>query len=192
MGEIEEAKKKAADKKIAEEKKAAAEKKAADDKKASEEDDAKKKKKDDDPPDPVPYDRFKEVNDENRTMAARLKVMEEEEDERKAEDAKEQGKFEELYEEEKGKREASEQDLLKRDVALEKGLPADFVKRLQGKDREELEKDADSLLELIEEAKSGKKGIKDGSSKKSDTDKLEIDDMTPEEIREKAGELLSQ
>ena len=188
MSEEEKKAKAAAEKKAADDK-AASEKKAADEKKVA---DDKKKDKDEKEHDPVPYNRFKEVNDENRTLAAENLALQKAEDERKESEAKEAGKFEELYIEEKGKREKIEADGLKSTVALEKGLPADFVKRLQGEDREALEADADALLEMIGDASKNKKGIKDSSSKKSDAEVLEIDDMTPAEIREKKNELFKQ
>ena len=84
---------------------------------------------------PVPYDRFQEVNDQNKDLIAQLKGLEESEDKRKTEDAEKKGKFEELYAEEKGKREAAQLDLLRRDVAMDKGLPKSFVDRLQGDNR---------------------------------------------------------
>ncbi len=143
-------------------------------------------------PDPIPYDRFKEVNDENRKMATKIKALEDEDEKRKADDAKEQGKFEELYAEEKSKRKEMERDNIRKDVALEKGLPSDFVKRLQGETKEELEADADKLLEMIEDAKKGGKGIKDGDSKKSDSENLDIDNMSPEEIRKNRDKLMQQ
>lgn len=46
---------------------------------------------------------------------------------------------------------------LKLQVALDKGIPAPLVKRLQGATREELEADADTLLGLVSTPKQGMK-----------------------------------
>ena len=111
------------------------------------------KKKKDSSPGPVPYSRFKEVNDEKIEFAAQVKAFEEKEEERKAEQAKELGKCEELYAEEKTKRAAAELSLLRHKVAMDKGLPGPFVDRLEGDDREALEKDADAIWETIKDVK---------------------------------------
>ena len=110
-------------------------------------------------PGPVPYDRFQEVNDKNKELAMQLKAIEETQEKLKTEDAEKQGKFEELYAEEKGKRETAQLDLLRNQVAIEKGLPKSFVDRLQGDSRAAMVKDADAILEVIEDAKKGGKGV---------------------------------
>lgn len=53
------------------------------------------------------------------------------------------------YEEQAAQLAARELDLLRRDVAAEKGLPAGMARRLSGTTREELEEDADDLAALV-------------------------------------------
>ena len=53
------------------------------------------------------------------------------------------------YEEQAAQLAARELDLLRRDVAAEKGLPAGMARRLSGTTREELEEDADELAALV-------------------------------------------
>lgn len=53
------------------------------------------------------------------------------------------------YEEQAAALAARELDLLRRDVAAEKGLPAALARRLDGTTREELDKDAEALKALI-------------------------------------------
>lgn len=54
---------------------------------------------------------------------------------------------------EKAEREAAElrQQVLRRDVAAAKGIPAELADRLRGDDREALEADADTLLALVKQ-----------------------------------------
>ncbi len=144
----------------------------------------------DEAPKPVPYDRFKEVVDANKELAQSVKALQEADKKRAEKEAEEEGKFKELYETEKVSRESLEATMLRKDVALEKELPADLVERLKGETREELETDADQLLELLV-PKEGK-GAGRGSSKKSQHEALDITSMTPAEIREKSSELLGQ
>lgn len=53
------------------------------------------------------------------------------------------------YEEQAAQLAASRLDLLRRDVAAEKGIPAALARRLDGTTREDIEKDADTLLSLL-------------------------------------------
>jgi hypothetical protein len=46
-------------------------------------------------------------------------------------------------------------------VAMEKGLPAELIKRLEGEDREALEADADELLALVAKTRSASRGDAD-------------------------------
>ena len=53
------------------------------------------------------------------------------------------------YEEQAAELAARDLDILRRDVAAEKGLPAGMARRLSGTTREELEEDADDLATLV-------------------------------------------
>ena len=62
----------------------------------------------------------------------------------------------------------------------------------RGRTTKELEKDADALLEMIEDAKKGNKGIPDITDRRATSDLLDMANMTPKEIRENATRLHSQ
>lgn len=59
------------------------------------------------------------------------------------------------YEETNSKLSSATAENLRLRVALDKSLPADLVDRLRGDTREEIEADADKLLELVKPAPSG-------------------------------------
>ena len=69
-------------------------------------------------------------------LAAALQGIKDAAKAEKTKDAEESGKFEHLYNEEKAKREQSELAILKRDVEIARGLPQDFVVRLQRSNNE--------------------------------------------------------
>lgn len=118
-------------------------------------------------PGPVPYARFKQVNDEltalrtqaeqrqqsETDLATRLKTIEDDLAKERAQN-------------------------LRLNVATSKGLPAELVGRLQGSTREELEADAETLLGLVRKAGPGIPPP-GGAPQKPD-----IKSMTPAQIRE--------
>lgn len=98
-----------------------------------------------------------------REAKASLKKIEEQLAERERTDLIERQEYEKLYESERAQRvalenrlaeletqaQAQERELLLRQVASEKGIPAVMVDRLRGETREELETDADALLAAL-------------------------------------------
>ena len=150
------------------------------------------KKKSDPIPETVPYGRFKKINDQYLEAAEQVKTLTEADEKRVAQDAKKQGKFEELWNDEKSKRASAELGLLRNEVATEKGLPQAYADRLRGDDREALVKDADAFLEMIEDSKKGNKGIPDITDRRAASEVLDLANMTPKEIRENAARLHSQ
>ena len=144
-------------------------------------------------PGPVPYDRFKEVNEERRKLEVRLAKLEAEEKRRAEESAKEQGKFEELYNSTKAELEAERLRAARSRIALELGLPAVFVDRLMGSNEDEITEDAKKLLELVKESESagGSKGIP-GKTRGGEASRLDIANMSPEEIRKNKEKLMQQ
>ena len=104
-------------------------------------------------PDPVPYHRFKEINDELKAIRAAQAKAEKEAETQRVKQLQEQNRFKELYEAEIAAREKAEAEraalelaALKRDAATAAGLPAAFADRLVGSTAEELTADAQKLL----------------------------------------------
>jgi len=142
-----------------------------------------------DPPKMVPYDRFKEVND-------RLKGLEAAEAERietakkaKQKKLEEDNEFKKLYEDTLNEYESFKKENLRVKIAYKKGLPEEAINRMVGETEEELEEDADKLLEILNVNKSNN-GIpprnRHGTPKVTD-----YKNMTPEEIRKNKHEIIS-
>jgi len=139
-------------------------------------------------PGPIPYARFKAVNDGYQTVKAQLAKLEEAR--KKESEAKlvEEGKTKELLT-------AREQELatekaarLRDRIALKKGLSgdlADLADRLRGTTEEELEADANRLLALLKkgEEEKPKPGVPPGGGGKPGK-LINVATMTPAEIRE--------
>lgn len=85
---------------------------------------------------------LKKANKEAETLRRQLKEYEDR-------DKTEAEKLAERASEAEGRALAAEKALLRKDVALIKGLPADLVDRLRGETAEELSADADALLALL-------------------------------------------
>jgi hypothetical protein len=139
--------------------------------------------KQDDPPGPVPYERFKQVNDQLQAQKAKLEALEAAQKAAAEKEAAEQGKWQELAE----KREAElKEERLKRtrlEVASKKGIPPDLAERLQGETAEDMAKDAEALLQFLKpkEGPGVPPAGKGGSPQPMDLAK-----MSPEEIRKAA------
>jgi hypothetical protein len=147
------------------------------------------KKDDDSPPATIPYDRFKEVNEEKTTLRKQLddilKAQKDAED-KKLQDEK---KWQELAESKDKELKAKEAELLRVKIAAQKNLPIDLIDRLKGETEEEISADADKLLEFIKSDESpGNPGKKKGGS----STVLDIKNMSPKEIREHKEELMKQ
>lgn len=140
-------------------------------------------------PGPVPYDRFREVNERARTLETQLAKIE---TDRKAEADKtsaEQGKWQQLAEARETELKAEKLTNLRLKVAAAKGIPADLVDRLRGDDRAAMEKDADALLAFLKPTAGP--GVPP-PSRNGQPARLEIENMTPAQIRENAGRLWTQ
>jgi len=141
-------------------------------------------------PETVPYGRFKEVNQRLADATKALNKVNADAKKRAEEQAKEQGKFEELYQTEAQARVAAESRLMRLEVGIEMGLPLTLIDRLQGSTSEELKADAEQLKELIPEGKRSDTPNADPRRKKSGA--LDITNMSPEEIRQNTAKLLEQ
>ena len=100
-------------------------------------------------PDPIPYDRFKAVNEENNSLKSRIAALEAAAKEKEDANKSELQKLQEQFSDMNSKWEAAEQKSMKLEVAQLKGIPVNLVDRLQGSTREELEADADSLAAFL-------------------------------------------
>ena len=141
-------------------------------------------------PDPktVPYDRFKEVNDAKTEAEKELQRIKDGQT-KAAEDAlKEQNKWKELFEKRDAEAKVKETENLRLRVATKKGLPADLIDRLKGETEQELEADAEKLLEFVKPGSPGNPPHNRGGG----TTRLDINSMTPEEIRKNANALIEQ
>ena len=144
-------------------------------------------------PGPVPYERFKEVNETAKQLQARLAKFEA--DQKKAEEStlKEQQKWEQLFKERDAELSKERTNNLRMKVALEKKLPAKLIDRLQGATEEELAADADALLSLMAPAATeAPRAPGVPLSRGSKPARLDIDGMTPAQIREHKEALYRQ
>lgn len=141
-------------------------------------------------PGPVPYERFKQVNEQYKALERKLAALE---------DADKKRKDAELSELEKWQKTAAEReaDLVKERLANaklrvinDKKLPADLEEFLTGNTPEELAEKADKLLQFV-----GKPVTAPGvppAGRNSKPARLDLSSMSPEEIRKNAGALYKQ
>lgn len=140
-------------------------------------------------PGPVPYDRFKQINDERNELERRLKAIEAKlkTDEESA--LTEQKKWQELATKREGELKQERLERLRLTVATANGLPVEFAGRLMGETEDELKADALRLKEFIKprEGPGVPPALPGGQPPK-----LDLTRMTPKEIREKKAVLLQQ
>lgn len=135
-------------------------------------------------PGPVPYERFKEVNEQLRQLQTRLATIDA--DKKKADEAKlkEDGKLQELLTTRERELADERAARLRLSVATKKGLVgelAPLADRLRGTTEQELEADADALLALAK--KPAGHGVPPaGTGGRSPA--LDLKSMTPAQIRE--------
>lgn len=140
-------------------------------------------------PGPVPYERFKEVNDGYNALKTRLEALEKKEKEAAEEALKKQGEWQKLAEQREAELKAERVERLRLDVALRKGLPVELAARLRGETADALEKDADALLPLL---KPKSPGVPPGGPGGKPAGALDLASMTPAQIREKSADILKQ
>jgi hypothetical protein len=137
----------------------------------------------------IPYDRFKEVNDENKELKDRLTAIEQKQKEAEDKALKEKEDYKTLFEQKEAELKNRDKELLRLRVAQKKGLPADLANRLMGDTEQELEEDADKLLEFVkQDTPPGVPPRKLGGG----STRLDIRNMTLDEIRENKTKLLEQ
>lgn len=146
-------------------------------------------KRDKKQPDPVPYDRFKEVNDKAATLEKELQKIKEKEKQDADKKLADEKKWEELAKSKDVELKEKESELARLRIAAKKGIPVDLIDRLKGTTEEEIEADADKLLEFLKVDDS--RGVPPHKKGGSNT-RLDISSMTPEEIRKNSKEIVSQ
>lgn len=130
-------------------------------------------------PGPVPYPRFKEVNDKWRDTQKQLDTILQERQEAEEKEQREQGQFEQLLVTRDTELAAATGENLRLRVAMEKELPADLIDRLRGEDRAALETDADALLELLKPRTPGVPP----TSRTGEPPATDMANMSPEDVR---------
>lgn len=148
-------------------------------------------------PGPVPYERFKALTEQHKTLKAQWDRAEAAAQKAKELELKEQQKWQKLYEERESELSKERQERLKLRVALVKGVSSeaidDFINRLRGDTEEDLIKDADKLLAFYKPAESaGRQAPGVPPSRGSRPARLEIEGMTPAQIREHKEALYKQ
>ncbi len=138
----------------------------------------------------IPYDRFKAVNDEKKALEQQLADITKKQKEAEETALKDQNKYKELYEQKEKELIETKKETMRLKVAAKKGLPAELIDRLKGETEEELEADADKLLEfvVIDEQGHGVPPRKKGAQPLT----FDVHKMTPEEIRNNANKIIDQ
>lgn len=140
-------------------------------------------------PGPVPYDRFQQVTQERKELKVRLGQLEKAEKERADTEAKEQGKWQDLYNQREADLKTERLERLRLEVAIAKELPAGMAERLKGDDREALEKDADGLLAFVKPSEGP--GVPPAGGRQQ-PNLQNLANMSPEEVRKQKATLLKE
>ena len=140
-------------------------------------------------PGPVPYDRFKEINDELKKTQDRLAQIEKERKAAEEKDLKEKEDWKTLAEKREAELAVERAKLLRLKVAGEKGIPMAMAERLRGVTEEEMIADAEALLPLLKPAEGpGVPPVKKGGAPQ----KFDLESMSPEEIRKNRDAIMMQ
>lgn len=134
-----------------------------------------------DQPGPVPYDRFKAVNEKARTLEQQLAKIEADRKAAEEKAAAERGEWEKIAKRREADLAAERLNNARLRVAAQKGIPADLVGRLQGDTEEAIAQDADKLLAFLKPASGpGTPPAPRGSQPPT----VDLANMTPKQIRE--------
>ncbi len=149
------------------------------------------------------HPRFKALNERATEAEAGLKARDDAKTAAEKKALEDQNKFKELYETEvkshdetKGTLATRDQDALRVKIGSELGLSPELASRLVGEDEEAIRQDGEKLAETLgieqdEETQRLRKerGIPPHNRKKSKKEVFDLNDMTPEEIRNKRDEI---
>lgn len=140
-------------------------------------------------PGPVPYDRFKEVNEALKAATDQLAALEKAKEDAEEKDLKEKEDWKTLAEKREAELAVERAKLLRLKVAGEKGIPLAMADRLRGETEEEMVADAEALLPLLKPAEGpGIPPVKKGG----ESQKFDLESMSPEEIRENRDAIMQQ
>lgn len=136
-------------------------------------------------PGPVPYERFKQVNDQFAAMKAEFEQLKAAQKTAAEKEAEKQGEWEKLAKEREAELKAERLRATRLEVVAEKRLPAELAGRLQGESKEDMLKDADALLKFMAPAQGSNEGpgVPPGSSSGGRAGTPDFSKMTPEEVR---------
>lgn len=134
-------------------------------------------------PAPIPYERFKEVNDGYKAIKAELETFKAQQKQAEEAKLKEQNDFKTLYESLQNELKAEKQNSLRLKVASQKGIPADLVDRLRGETEEDIAKDAEGLLAFIKSPEP-QKGNTPSAPRGGTSTAFNFETATPQQIRD--------
>lgn len=100
-------------------------------------------------PGPVPYTRFKEINDGYKALKAQLEQLAAERKKEDEDKLAEQQKWQELAQRREAELKSERLERLRLQAALAKGLPAELSSRLQGESEQDLLTDAEKLAQML-------------------------------------------
>lgn len=143
-----------------------------------------------DPPGPVPYDRFKEVNEARKKAETELAKIRAEEKKRRELELAEQNKWQELAETRENELQEERLQRQRLEVAMRKGLPAELYDRLRGDSPDEMEQDADRLMQFLKPA--GGPGTPPPPGRSRSSGPISLKDLKPEDVRKRSDELIEQ
>jgi len=137
--------------------------------------------------DMVPRSRLNDKIKEAKDWKQKFEDLAKEKADAEKEKKEKQGEWQELATKAETEASKATAKALRLEVALEKGLPADLVDRLKGDTREDLEADADSLLELLGKPPGPGNPPKGKGGKPQ---KVDLSDLTPEQIRKNSDKIM--
>ncbi len=142
-------------------------------------------------PAPVPYERFKEVNEGYKQLRAEMEKIRAEQKQAEEAKLKEQNDFKALYEKLQSELKTEKLNSVRLKVAGKKNIPVDLVDRLRGETEEEIEKDAEGLLAFIKQPEQ--KGQTPPPPRGGTSTAFNFETATPQQVREYlAGQLKNQ
>lgn len=141
----------------------------------------------------VPYNRFKEKNEEVKQLKDQLRKYQEDDQKRNEESMKEQNKWKELFVQKEAELKSERSTRLKLQVATEKGLPVEIASRLIGETEDEIRADAEKMASLLKVQTNQTTTKTPGVPpvKENKTNEFDMSKMTPEEIRKNAEKLIA-
>lgn len=143
-------------------------------------------------PGPVPYERFKQINDQLQQLRAAQDKADAAAKASREKELAEQQKWQQLYEQRELELKSERLTNARLRISASKGLPADLIDFLQGDSEETITANAEKLLQFIAKpAAPAAPGVPPGN-RNAQPARLDVNNMTPEEIRKNAAKLYGQ